>query len=120
MIGLCHIPGCRIRNRHLPTCTDDECGGCLPRTTNAGYACDHHVDSTAGHLAAIIELAPDARLTAYGLVRRGSGGSSGKPGSRPPFNDAAMDVLDAVQSTLTTLARDIAETRGIEITSEAT
>jgi hypothetical protein len=77
--------------------------------------CARCTSRAAGHLAAIIELAPDARLTARGLVRRGSGSGGGKPGSRPPLNDGATDTLDAVQSTLTTLARDIAEMRGIEI-----
>lgn len=115
MIGLCHIPGCRIRGRHLPTCVDDQCGGCLPRVADAGYACDHHVDSTSRNLAAVIDLTPDARLVAAGLVRRGHGGSTGKPGSRPPLNDGATDALDEVQSTLTTLARDIAETRGLSV-----
>lgn len=86
------------------------------RATPDGYVCAGCAARAAGHLAAIIELAPDARLVAAGLVRRGGGGGGGgKPGSRPPLNDGATDVIWAVESTLTTLARDIAETRGISM-----
>jgi hypothetical protein len=93
--------------------TDTTCAVCLSRPTPDGYACGHCAGRAAGHLAAIIELAPDARLVAAGLVRRGHGATTGKPGSRPPLNDGATDVVDAVQNALTTLARDIAETRGV-------
>jgi hypothetical protein len=99
--------------------TAELCAVCAKRPTPDGYACTGCSGRAAGHLAAIIELTSDARLVAAGLVRRGRGGSGGKPGSRPPLNDGATDVVDAVVSTLTTLARDIAETRGIEITGAA-
>lgn len=119
MTQLCAIPRCRIRGRHLPGCDEDNCGGCLPRTTDEGYVCDVDADRTLGWLAAIIELAPDARLVAAGLVRRGAAGGSGKPASRPPLNDGATDAVDAVQNALTTIARDIAETRGAQFASTA-
>lgn len=115
MTGLCQLPNCRQRNRHLPACQDGDCTGCLPRLATEGLCCDVCVGRAAARLEAIIELTPDARLVAAGLVRRGGGHASGKPQSRPPLNDGATDVLDAVQSALTTLARDIAETRGITI-----
>jgi hypothetical protein len=108
---LCAIPNCRQRNRHLPTCTDD-CLGCLPRLAEDGIVCDQHVRWAAESLAEIIALAPDARAVAAGLVRHGSGGG-GKPGSRSPGNDDAMDALDAVQGALTTTARAIADERGL-------
>jgi hypothetical protein len=86
------------------------------RPTLDGYACSGCTGRAAGHLAAIIELADDARAVARGEVRRGDGGSSaGKPGSRPPLNDGATDVVHAVQNALTTMAREIAETRGLKI-----
>jgi hypothetical protein len=111
---LCTVRGCRIRNRHLGDCDDDRCGGCLPRVADEGYTCDHDVDRTAARLTEMAQLAPDARLVAAGLVRHGAGGgASGKPGSRPPLNSGATDALDAIQNRLTTLARDIAETRGL-------
>jgi hypothetical protein len=111
MTQLCAIPNCRQRNRHLPTCTDD-CLGCLPRLATEGIVCEAHVGWARDDLGWIIRLAPDARRAAYGLVRHGSGGG-GKPGSRSPGNDDAMDAINAVQSALTTIARDIAETRGL-------
>jgi hypothetical protein len=113
--ALC-VLGCRIRGRHLPGCDDEHCGGCLPRQADDGNACQPCIERLAEKLAAIAELAPDARLVAAGLVRRGSGsGASGKPGSRPPLNDGATDALDEITNTLTTWARHIAETRGVEI-----
>jgi hypothetical protein len=108
---LCAIPGCRQRNRHLPTCTDD-CLGCLPRIATEGLICDVDMARPERWLAEIIALTPDARRKAYGLVRHGSGGG-GKPGSRSPGNDDAMDALDAVQSALTTMGRAIADERGL-------
>jgi hypothetical protein len=96
--------------------TSTLCAVCTKRPTPDGYACQGCSSRAAAALAAIVELTPDARLVAAGLVRRGAGGSSGKPGSRPPLNDGATDVVDAVQTILTTLARDIAKTRGINIT----
>lgn len=110
---LCQIPGCAIRGRHLPGCEDDDCRGCLPRLATEGLICETHERWAAQHLAEIERLTPDARLVAAGQVRRGHGGSGGKPGSRSPANDDALDVMDAVTNTLTTLARDIAETRGL-------
>lgn len=90
----------------------DTCVRC-GRPTADGYADNGCANRATTNLAAIIDLAPDARLVAAGLVRRGGGSSGGKPASRPPLNDAATDALGEVQNTLTTLARDIAETRGL-------
>jgi hypothetical protein len=111
---LCAIPNCRQRNRHLPSCTDD-CLGCLPRVAEDGIVCDQHLRWAAESLAEIIALTDDARAVAAGLVRHGSGGG-GKPGSRSPGNDDAMDALDAVQNTLTTWARLIRDQRGLSYT----
>lgn len=114
MTQLCAIPGCRIRGRHLPDCTDDGCRGCLPRSTDDGLVCDVCTGRAERHVTEIGQLTPDARLVASGLVRRGAGGGSGgKPGSRSPGNDDFQDALDEIQNALTTIARDIAETRGL-------
>jgi hypothetical protein len=80
-----------------------------------GYAAQACTDRAAAQLAEIADMTPAARLVAAGLVRRGDRGSSGTPGSRPPLNDGATDTLHEIQNALTTLARDIAETRGLEI-----
>lgn len=114
MTQLCTIPGCRIRGRHLGDCDDETCRGCQPRIADEGYTCGLCVDRADGWLAEIARLTPDARAVAAGLVRRGGGGGAGKPGSRPPLNDGATDALDEIQNAITTLARDIAETRGLQ------
>ena len=114
MTQLCMIPTCRLRGRHLPTCEGD-CGGCLPRVAEAGLVCEACLGRAAARLEPIRALTEPARLVAAGLVRRGAGGSSGKPGSRPPLNVDALDVLDEVQTAITTIAREIAETRGLTI-----
>ena len=113
----CMIPTCRIRGRHLPACEGD-CGGCLPRVADEGLICDACLARVERHLAEIQRLAPDARLVAQGLVRRGTGGGSGKPASRPPLNVDAVDALDAVTNTLTTIAREIADVRGLTFGSD--
>jgi hypothetical protein len=116
-MNLCQIPGCHQRGKHWPSCDDDACKGCLPRLATEGLACDWHVDRAERQLTEIIDFTPDARAIAYGEVRRSTGGGSNKPGSRSPGNDDAMDVINAVQNALTTIARDIAETRGLQIDS---
>jgi hypothetical protein len=94
--------------------SDSLCAIC-GRPTPDGEVCQAEADRADGKLQDITELAPDARLVAAGLVRRGGGSGSNKPGSRPPLNDSATDALDEVQSTLTTLARRIAEDRGLDV-----
>lgn len=110
---LCEIPGCRIRNRHLPDCTEEQCTGCLPRIAEDGHVCGVHVSWAMQWLLDIDGLTAPARLVASGLVRRGMATSSGKPGSRPPINTEATDALDEIQNAITTIARDIAETRNL-------
>jgi hypothetical protein len=95
--------------------SDPICAVCEKRPTPDGYACSGCGQRATDHLEVIIDLAPDARLVAAGLVRRGGGSGSNKPGSRPPLNDGATDALDGVQNLLTTLARGIAEDRGLDV-----
>jgi hypothetical protein len=116
MTQLCALPGCRQRNRHLPGCADD-CLGCLPRVAEDGIVCQACADRAERHLAEIERLCPDARLVAAGQVRRGHGGTGGKPGSRSPANDDALDAMDAIQNALTTMAREIADERGLHFVS---
>lgn len=94
--------------------TANECVIC-GRPTPDGYACAAEAAEAAQKLRAIADLAPEARRVAYGLTRGSQGGSSGKPGSRSPGNDDALDVLTEIENTLTTWARHIAETRGVPL-----
>ncbi len=91
------------------------CAVCHEKPSPDGYACTGCCRAARGRLRGIQELTPDARAVARGEVRRGTGGAHGKPGSRTPGNDAAMETLDGVQNVMTTLARDIAETRGLDV-----
>lgn len=94
---------------------ESRCELCGQLVADQAYVCSHCTARPAGHLAEIIEFTPDARAVAAGQVRRGAGGAGGKPGSRPPLNAGATDVVHEVQNLLTTLAREIAETRGLKI-----
>jgi hypothetical protein len=95
--------------------TAEMCHVCTQRPTPDGYACQHCTGRAAGHLAAIIELTPDARLVAAGLVRRGGCGGGGKPGSRPPLNDGATDTLQEAEKDLIGWVRVICEQRGFDL-----
>lgn len=112
---LCVVPGCRLRGRHEPGCDGSDCGGCLPRATDDGWACDWDTDRARDRLLDIAAQAPDARLVARGLVRRGDGGAAGGHESRLPLNDGATDALDEIRARLVALVREIAETRGLRV-----
>jgi hypothetical protein len=85
----------------------------LPRLATEGLICDWCMARPERHLAEIVEFTPDARAVAHGEVRRSQGGGGGKPGSRSPANDDALDAMDAIQGALTTMAREIADERGL-------
>lgn len=113
MTQLCEITTCRIRGQHRPDCDGEHCTGCLPRVTHEGHACDSCIGHALVLLGILIDLTPDARAVAAGLVRRGGGGASGKPGSRPPLNPGATDALDELHDRLARLCIDIATQRGV-------
>ena len=141
-MNLCQLPTCRIRGRHLPTCGTcpvdcdchngphypcsvpggcgsegcgraEDCSGCLPRVAEEGLVCDRCADRARSNLAEIVRLTPDARLVAQGLVRRGTGGGSGKPASRPPLNVDAVDALADTHDRLARACITIAVRRGM-------
>jgi hypothetical protein len=89
-----------------------DCVKCERPMADQAYACTACRDRTAEQLDAIADATPAARDIAHGLSRHAGGsGSSGKPESRLPLDLAATSKLDAVQGSLTTWARHIAETR---------
>jgi hypothetical protein len=92
-----------------PTCV--VCG----KPTPDGYACQGEITRAAGQLREIAELTGPARDVAHGQTSRGGTGGSGKPGSRLPLDLGATARLDAVENTLATWARHIAETRGVTL-----
>jgi hypothetical protein len=83
------------------------------RPTPDGYACSSCAHRAGGQLHDIADMAPAARDVAHGFARRGVNGGGSDP--RLPLNLAATQRLDAVQNTLATWARHIAETRGVPL-----
>jgi hypothetical protein len=59
----------------------------------------------------LVDTAPAARDIAHGLTSAVGGGGSGKPGSRMPLHLSVTAKLDAVQGSVTTWARHVAEER---------
>ncbi len=76
------------------------------------YACAGCLRHAERALADIADMVPAARDIATGQARHGGRGGSGKPGSQLPLDLTATAKLDAVQGSLTTRARHIAEIRG--------
>jgi hypothetical protein len=113
MTGLCQIPGCRLRGRHLPGCEDDDCTGCLPRLAEDGRSCRRCVSVAAENLALVGEVALAASDAANRLSAGSGGGASGKPGSRLPIDLGAAARLGAVENSLYGWARHVAEERGV-------
>lgn len=93
--------------------TDALCVICGKRPALDGWVDSYCTANRRRDLDDVVELTPDARHVARGQARRGTSGASGKPGSSVPFNVDATDTLNAVQNALTTLARDIADRRGL-------
>jgi hypothetical protein len=96
--------------------TAPTCACCGKPLADGAYACTHCAITKPGHqLRDIADMVPAARDIAHGLSSRAGGTSAGKPGSRLPFDLGATARLDAVQASLTTWARHIAETRGVPL-----
>lgn len=92
------------------------CVRCERPMADQAYACATCANRAAEQLRQLVDTLPAARDVAHGLSRRGGGGSTtGKPGSQIPIDLTAMAKLDAVQGELTTIARHIAETRGVTL-----
>jgi hypothetical protein len=89
------------------------------RPTPDGVVCVAETAKASAQLAEIRDMLPAARDIATGQARHGSGGGSGKPGSRLPFDLGATARLDAIQNELTTWARHIAGERGSQFASTA-
>lgn len=90
--------------------SENLCVAC-DRPTPDGYACTACAARAGRQLEEVADMAPAARDVAQRQAVRGSGGSSGKPGSSLPLDLGATARLDAVQNALTTWARHIAGTR---------
>jgi len=86
--------------------TDNLCV-CCGRPIQDGYACSSCTNRAAADLRQVIDLIPAARDVAHGLVRRGGGAASGKPGSQPPGDLDAMERLSDAYAKLYFVAEKI-------------
>jgi len=87
------------------------CVRCERPMPDQAYACAGCRDRAVDQLHTIVDTTPAARDVAHGQARRGPGGA-GSAEPRLPLNLGATQRLDAVQGTLGTWARHVAETRG--------
>jgi hypothetical protein len=88
-----------------------DCVVCTKPMGDTAYACTGCMARAGYRLTEIADMVPAARDIAHGLSNHGGTGSHGKPGSRLPLDLGATARLDAVQGSLTTWARHIAEER---------
>ena len=95
--------------------TDELCVICRDRPAHGAYGCVPCLDRARQVLAESADMAGAARGVATRQARHGAQGGSGKPGSALPLDLGATARLDAVNNTLTTWARHIAETRGVPL-----
>lgn len=93
--------------------TENLCVRC-GRPTADGYGCSDCAYRAGDQLHETADMTAAARDIALGFARHGSSGSSGSE-PRIPLNLGATQRLDAVQATLGTWARHIAETRGVPL-----
>ncbi len=87
------------------------CVCCAKPMADTAYACSNCAYRTGDQLHEIADMTPAARDVAHGFARRGTGGASGKPGSRLPFDTMATEKLDKVQARLSTWVGEIAHAR---------
>lgn len=88
------------------------------RPTPDGVVCVAETTKAAAQLAELLDMLPAARDIATGQARHGSGGGSGKPGSRLPFDLGATARLDAIQNELAGWVRLISEQRGLDYAAQ--
>ena len=109
--ALC-IADCVARGQHAPDCTDEECGGCVPRLAVDGVRlCGWHLDKLAADPLQLAEL-----HTEIGLRLVGSGSAGEKTsGTRNPglsLDERAVQMRDEIKGVLTSWASMICEERG--------
>lgn len=92
------------------------CGVCgKPLADPAAYVCPLCGEVLVECLARIVDLAPEVETTIVKLAKHGGQPGPGS-GERPlPWNDSAVIRSAAIGNTVSTWARHVSESRGIEI-----
>jgi hypothetical protein len=109
---------CRMARRHLDSCADDHCRGCLPRPATHGLLCDgdhRRLERTLYEIPRVLVLlaghkAPGQRAPSGDVIRRTKG---------DPPAPLALDVLDLERrlgDIVTEWARDHADRNGLHVT----
>jgi hypothetical protein len=95
--------------------TQPTCDFCKRPNADQSYVCSPCTSNVAVDLARIVGLAPEVETTVAKLARVGTqlgGGSKERP---LPFDAQAADRADALKNTLSTWARHVAESIGVQI-----
>lgn len=94
-----------------------ECGvpGCRRTVSDGAPICTHHAGELAERLREVPDLLDDMLVTISRQDRIGAGGKAGPPDEQPGPRLDVSRVLDALVGEITTWARDIAETYGLQI-----
>lgn len=112
---LCSMPGCGIRNHHLPSCPDwEKCWGCQPaRAVDGLNLCQRDIDRLPDNATRAAKVHADL---AHVLIRRGRGEESrGSSSGAPIPDDDVSAARDAIKDELLGLVRRISRTRGVSM-----
>lgn len=108
----CAAGHCGIRSRHLDTCDDTDCSGCLPRPAADGLllciVCTRRLGEDARKAATLYTD------LAFSLIRSGQPGerTSGSADRAPAVNDAVVEARSSIKVTLVALVKLITGQRG--------
>ncbi len=91
--------------------THVQCQRCDRPTGDQSIVCEACARPVAELLASVPSLVDELPAAMWRQTRYGSGGVGGW---QEPWDQRARDVHDAVTDALTTMARDVAETRGLD------
>ena len=106
--------GCTYAGKHVSSCADDRCIGCLPRVSETGILCSRCWQRLVRAVADVPSLVEHLTFLAYPSISSPSGKtgrSSPLPGSRSLYSPM-LDAADEVASALYLWAREVAEKRG--------
>ena len=101
--------GCTQRQRHIDTCLDEQCAGCLPRLAATGlHVCEADEKRTREALRDLAAI--DAEVTSSGVLRSVGRGSGGDPAVGPiPLDDDARQWREGTRAVLVGWCHILAE-----------
>lgn len=115
MSALCVVPSCFIPRRHVQTCENEDCAGCLPGLAADGLLiCHHHHDRAKRDLGRLPGLDRDlTKAVAISGTTSGVGRVKGNPGHPGiSLDENVMDAADYLRGRLTNLIAYVSTERG--------